>query len=292
MSFNLQKMAEKTNGLTISTFGAFLWLTLLYLSMIDGDKCSLTKIATWLLTGLLAIGLIETGIFWMNKSRTIQADNLNTLPEKNIISGTAGITALSRVYINLISYPVLVLFLSGIFYLVIASNTGKPLVFCALSYSYLILMTFYIFIRKRLALTMHPWLQKVIGFINSQLPSYQIKDNQIHLDLKIKNVHRPDSRSLVSIELGELEEIKILNYPEARALLNYKIGPDLILASESVKDLYKYLKNEIPKPRYYSKVSSTGSILLLKGPEIFYLLSVANQDHQDLLGAFKRTKNL
>ncbi len=292
MPFNLQKMAEKTNGLAISTFGVFLWLTLLYLSMIDGEACTVSKIITWLLAGLLTIGLIETGIFWMNKSRTIQADNLNTLPEKNTLSSMAGATALSRAYFNLISYPVLVIFLSGIFYLVITSNTGQPLVFCALSYSYLILMAFYIFIRKRLVLAMHPWLQKAIDFINSQLPSYQIQDNQIHLDLKIKNIHRPNSQSLVSIDLAELDEIKILNYPEARALLNYKIGPDLILASESVKDLYKYLKNEIPKPRYYSKVSSTGSILLLKGPEIFYLLSVANQDHQDLLGAFKQAKNL
>lgn len=286
------KMAQKTNGLAISTFGVFLWLGIFYASLLDDTPCSFSEIIFWLLSGALAIGLIETGIFWMNKSRAMEPDNLETSPEVSNLSKTAGKIALSRAYFNLISYPVFVLFLIGIFYLIIASKAGQTLTMCALSYSQLILVIFYIFIRKRLILAMHPILQKIIDFINSQLPSYEVKNDQIVIDLKIKNIHQPDSRSLILIKIDELDDIKVLNYPEAKTLLNYKIGPDVILASESVKDMYKYLKNEIPRPRYYSKISSTGSILLLKGPETFYLLSVSNQDHQALLKAFKQAKNL
>lgn len=292
MSINLQKTAELTNGLAVSTFGLFLWLTMLYLSLVDGESCSLLKILTWLSVSILAIGLIEVGLFWINKSQTIQATNLDALPEKNPISQTAGAAAVSRAYFNLITYPILILFLTGLFYLVVSSNAGKPLVFCALFYSHLFLMVFYIFIRQRLAQALNPRLQKIIDHFNTKLPSYEIKNNQIQLDLKIKNTRFSNSQSLIVIDFTELNEIKILNYPEAKAFLNYKIGPDMILAVESIKDMYRYLKQEIPKPRYYSKISSSGSVLLLKGPELFYLLSISNLDHQALLKAFKQAKNL
>lgn len=292
MLTKIRQTAEAVNGLAVSTCGVFLWLTILYRSLLDDTPCSTLEILFWLMAGILALGLIETGLFWISKSRDIRPDHLTSWSGAGRLSKTAGHMALWRACVNLISYLLFVIFLSATFYLLVVLNTGKTLAMCALSYSQLILTFFYIFIRKRLSLAIQPLLQRITLLVSQQLPGYELKNRQIALDLKVKNIHQPENRSLITITFDELEEIKILSYLEARTLLNYQIGPDMFLATQSVKDLYKYLKNEIPKPRYYSKISSMGSVLLLKGPELFYLLSVSNQDHQALLKAFKQAKNL
>lgn len=292
MFIKFRLIAEASTGLAIATFGVFLWLAIFYLTLLDDSPCSILEIILWLAAGILALGLIETGLFWINKSRAMRSNHVQSSNDANRLSKTAGHIALWRAYVNLISYPLFVLFLSGILYLLVASNAGKPLTLCALSYSQLILMSFYIFIRKRLVPAIHPLLQRINQLADRQLPGYELKNQQIILDLKVKNIHQPENRSLITINFDELEEIKILSYLEAKTLLKYQIGPDMLLAAQSVKDMYQYLKNEIPKPRCYSKISSTGSILLLKGPELFYLLSISNLDHQALLKAFKQAKNL
>jgi hypothetical protein len=131
--------------------------------------------------------------------------------------------------------------------------------------------------------------------VGSALASYHVSDDTIILDLNRKRALPPGKRpfiglasepSIVTIRFAELDEARAFTYVEAQAYVQYQLGPDLKIALESVAELYRYLNGEIERPSVYGQWGSMGSVLLLRGPELFYLISVANKDVNDLAAAF------
>jgi len=68
------------------------------------------------------------------------------------------------------------------------------------------------------------------------------------------------------------------------------LGPDLQLALKGTTELYRYLNGEIERPSVYGYWGSLGTVLLLRGPQLFYLISVANADVNELVAAFNAYK--
>jgi hypothetical protein len=53
----------------------------------------------------------------------------------------------------------------------------------------------------------------------------------------------------------------------------------------------RFVKGEIDRPRVYVQRSSIGKIVLLHGPELFYMLGFDTHDVSDLLQAFQQFKS-
>lgn len=96
----------------------------------------------------------------------------------------------------------------------------------------------------------------------------------------------------VKIRFDEINEIKEFSYVEAQSFLEYEIGPDVNLQMQSTRDEISFLRGEIEKPlTYIFPPVSAAKTLMIKGPEIFYLTPVSNEDNQDLIRVFRKFKS-
>ncbi|VVB82898.1 Uncharacterised protein [uncultured archaeon] len=96
----------------------------------------------------------------------------------------------------------------------------------------------------------------------------------------------------IKIKFNEIEEIKELSFVESQSLLKYEVGPDINLMMKSAMDLVKFFKGEIEKPlTYVNSPVSAAKTLLIKGPEIFYLTSVSNENQEELMKNFRKFKS-
>jgi hypothetical protein len=130
----------------------------------------------------------------------------------------------------------------------------------------------------------------------SSLASFTIDGNSIIIDLNMRQLSDPAKKFIVRISFDELDEIRSLNYFEARTFMDYEIGPSISLTVAAVRDLTKYLKGEISRPNYYAinTDNSSGNTLFLHGPNFLYLLAVQNANCDELIQAFtayKASKN-
>ncbi len=91
---------------------------------------------------------------------------------------------------------------------------------------------------------------------------------------------------IVKIGFDELDEIRAFSYVEAQSYVQYEIGLDFQLALKQGKDMYHYLNGELERPSVYGHWGSLGTTLLLRGPNLCYLISVSNANMNELLAAF------
>jgi hypothetical protein len=111
------------------------------------------------------------------------------------------------------------------------------------------------------------------------------------LDLQIKNMGKGKKQlPPITINFFELDVVQELSFREAEAAVSI-IGPDIPLATQQFKDLLAYAKGDISRPLVYIEYAS-GSNLLLKGSEIFYIISPIAEDVQKVLVAFEKYKKL
>jgi len=97
----------------------------------------------------------------------------------------------------------------------------------------------------------------------------------------------------VKIKFSEIEEIKSMSFIEAQSLLNYKIGPDVTLQIQSVRDMIKFLKdptNPKNRPNAYTldSYASGAKTIMIKGPNLFYIIAIGNEDADKLVKEIKK----
>ncbi len=136
--------------------------------------------------------------------------------------------------------------------------------------------------------------------VASIVPTFTVEGESVILDLARKRARPPAERGffsiasvpcVVKIRFDELDEIRAFSYVEAQSFVQYQMGPDLRIGLEGGQDLRRYLSGEIERPSTYGHWGSVGTTLFLRGPSLFYLITVANTDDvpalQDAFGAFK-----
>lgn len=243
----------------------------------------------WLFESVVPIVVIEWGIWLIKHSLAI---DLYKIENEKIESGSIAqlasrIAQLSRyewIPTTIIFLLIAVVFITNFLkHNSLAELVTKP------DFSIVILTFFvYFFIVRKYFLKQ---AVKILRFFDRALPSYILEEDGILLDFNIKNLSNMNKKYIVKILFAELDEVKVLSYVEAESLLRYKIGPDISLRIETIKDGQKYLKGEISKPRYYVYDPTNGvESLLLRGPNIFYLFTVGNQNNIQLIDAFRTFK--
>lgn len=97
----------------------------------------------------------------------------------------------------------------------------------------------------------------------------------------------------VKIKFSEIQEIKELSFIEVQSYMNYKIGPDITLQSQSIMDMINFLKdpnNPENRPNTYTLVSesSGAKTLLIRGQNLFYLIAVGNEDIDEIVNQVQK----
>jgi len=238
----------------------------------------------WILIAIFCICFIEASVYWLRQSLAIDEAMLE-YREENIWSSLGRIFQ----YVDTIISLTIIIAIGGILIFFLLVLLGSPLRF-TLSTPFLILVVIYgvyVLIRKPL----HAGLDRMAGLAGKRLqenmPHYTLTERGIVIDLRMKDLRDPSKKYEFPVGFDELDEVRVLTYAEADALVRYRIGPNVDLGLRQVGDLYRYVKGEISRPSVFARVATNRPNVLLKGPAIFYLISFGNEDHEELIRVFQ-----
>jgi membrane protein implicated in regulation of membrane protease activity len=194
------------------------------------------------------------------------------------------------------------------FYLDIFNNSLFFLVFVALfvitfhGFYYInkdITYRFVIYIMTMLAYILaRKWLRRGFRKLGSSMRkgnlTYTLTQDGIIIKLvKMMDKNEPEPKP-VFLRFDEIDELKVFTYREAEAYLKYQVGPDIRKGVNQTKDFIRYVKGEITRPSVYTLSSygtSTDKRVLIKGKDLFYLITFDKDDISDLLEAYEASRN-
>ena len=283
------KISQVMTGVTFVIVGLFFGIFILSIFAFPSTAIIVSSGPfAWLLETGVPIALVEAGIYWVHQSLQIDASKID-----DTSYGSGFFSDLARVYARINRYAwipliFMVLFVVVVFtYLFITRNSGAAFEPRFEFYLFVFLFLIYFFLLRSKVISFFSNLGK---HVSQSLPTYTLKTDGIHLDLKITNLADRNKKHLVKILFSELTDIQELNFAEAQSMLLYQIGPDLSLQAAAIKDQIEFLQGKIPKPKYYVFGPSTGAkTLLLRGNNLLYLISVGIESNSALLQAFRPT---
>jgi len=191
-------------------------------------------------------------------------------------------------FLKIIGIVLFALLFFGIFVFVMLKTVilkqGASIGFTAQTWVYLaflgVSLLISLFYRKRAG------SMKKIG----RLPFYALKADGVVIDLNYLTVGS-DKKYSFKVSFNEIDEIKSLSFIEAENYQKYTIGPNVPLVAEKVKQEIQFLQGKIPRPEvYFMDAASNGINLLMRGPRVFYMLPVSNENIDELLDAYRDYK--
>ncbi len=152
---------------------------------------------------------------------------------------------------------------------------------------YMATIVIYFLARKKLG---KGW-QKGAKKFRQGLPTYELTEDGLIIKLfTMANKKHPDPPP-VYISFAEVDDLQLFTYTEAEAFLKYNIGPDFQLSMRQIKDNAAYLKGEIPRPSVYTFGSAKTDCVLIRGPELFYMIAFDADDVSDIVQAYRSFKD-
>lgn len=123
------------------------------------------------------------------------------------------------------------------------------------------------------------------------LPTYRLVEDGVVIEL-FPSAHKkhPDLQP-VYIRFAEVDELQVMTYTESEAFLKYNIGPDFELSKRKIGDTVAYLKGEIARPSVYTSGGAQNDCVLIRGAELFYMISFDTDDVSDLIDAYRSFRN-
>lgn len=128
------------------------------------------------------------------------------------------------------------------------------------------------------------------SFFTHHLPTYELDDDGISIDLRWGSFPR-ERCFKVHLRFDEIEEWRDMTFREAEAFMQGEVGPNVALGGQQVVDLYRYAAGKSPRPDVYIQYQSGGTTLFLRGPKVFYLITVGNTDNERLFAALAQKRS-
>ncbi|RPI22212.1 MAG: hypothetical protein EHM61_22805 [Acidobacteria bacterium] len=246
----------------------------------------------WLIAPLLGLFMLEGGRYTLRLAREIREDRLSHQPGPDAIAQAANAAAYVERWTTLfkglvfLALPFLMLagLLVGLAYNWTNGQPGLNRIF----YTELAVVLVYLILRIPFLML----LKKVTGGIAPGRPFRVEADGLVFPNLMRVMGGSKNPRWDVRIGFDDLEEIRDLSDMEAGAFLQYQIGPNLTLGAAAAVDQYRYFNKQIPRPRFYAvnALRPNGRTLLLRGPDLFYLIAV-DGDPRELAAAFEKHRS-
>jgi len=161
--------------------------------------------------------------------------------------------------------------------------------FTANLFFYILAVVIYIFTRKKIANLWASSRRKM----ERGLPTYTLTEDGLTIKLvTMWNKKQPDPPP-VQIRFKEIDDLQVLTYVEAEAFLRYNIGPNLNIGVQQAKDYAQYVKGKIRRPNVYTfgAAANNDMNVVIRGPELFYMLTFDTNDVSDLVEAYRAYKD-
>jgi len=243
----------------------------------------------WLVAPLLGLFMVELGRYSLRLAREIREDKLSHQPGPDAFAQAAKAAAYVERWRDAVKglfFLALPLVMMAGLAIIIAYNwrhgqAGLNRTF----YTELAVVAAYLLLRIPFLML----LKKVTGGIAPGRPYRLEADALVFPNLMRVMGGSKNPRWDVRIALDDLEEIRDLSDAEAAAFLKYQVGPNLSLGAAAAVDQYRYFSHQIPRPRFYAvnALRANGRTLLLRGPDLFYLVAV-DGDPREVVAAFEK----
>jgi hypothetical protein len=253
------------------------------------DGVRVERTLAWMLVFVMPIVLLESGMLWIRRASAM-GDVKGTYPRSDIWSKLGRVNLLVALVGSAIGVVTLLLVIAvgimALFSLLISNPVSVSPSFlggAGVGVAYVVL-------RIPLGLIWRVMGGKVGRLARKGQARYALVKGGLEIDL---GAPKPGGRpAKFCIDFDELDEVRRFSYLEAKAFMEDTVGPNVKLAARQTRDLYRYYRDEIPRPTVYTLTgtNSVGTNVLLRGPELFYLLSFDADDVSDLLHAFEQHK--
>ncbi len=288
------RRAEVVRSLVLITWGALLLFVALTLSLdaFPGEVNEDFPDWGWLVAPLIGLFMLEGGFYSLRLARQIREEKLSHEPGPDGIAQAAkGLAYVERwrMLIKGLFFLLLPILMAAALLVILAYNWthGQPGLSRIFYFEFGVVLV-YLIIRIPFLMV----LKKVTGRIAPGRP-FRLEGNGLVFPnmMRVMGGSR-NPRWDVRIEFDDLEEIRDLSDMEAGAFLQYQIGPNLTLGTAAVADQYRYFRQQIPRPRFYAfnALRPNGRTLLLRGPDLFYLVAV-DGDTAELVAAFEKHRS-
>lgn len=245
-------------------------------------KSSICNILLWLFMPLPAVFAFEGGLWRFTQGVKMRKQALCYKP-KTIWSRLGEFESLGAILYTAIFMLLFILLLA----LALHELWYSPKVF-----SYRILIYFsatagYLLLRKKLSAA----LKAVVEKFKKGMPTYTLTEDGVIIKLvTMMNKKYPDPPT-VYIGFNEIDDLQIFTLAEAEAFLKYNIGPDFQLGIRQTQDYAAYIKGSISRPSVYAFGGAQENCVLIRGHELFYLITFENDDVSDLVHAYQTFKS-
>ncbi len=246
----------------------------------------------WLIAPLLGLFMLEGGRHTLRLARDIREDKLSHQPGPDAIAQAAKAAAYAARWTTLVKglffLALPILMLAGLLVIVAYNwSHGQPGL-NGIFYTELGVVLVYLLLRIPF-LTL---LKKVTRGIAPGRPFRVEAGGIVFPNLMRVMGGGKNPRWDVRIGFDDLEEIRDLSDMEAGVFLQYQIGPNLTLGAAAAVDQYRYYRQQIPRPRFYAvnALRPNGRTLLLRGPDLFYLIAVEG-DPRGLVEVFEKHRS-
>ena len=123
------------------------------------------------------------------------------------------------------------------------------------------------------------------------LPTYRLSEDGVTINLFPDAGKKFPELQPIHIRFEEIDELQVMTYTESEAFLKYNIGPDFQLSKRQIEDTAAYLKGKIQRPSVYTYGGAKNDCVLIRGPELFYMISFDTDNVSDLTQAYQSFKN-
>jgi hypothetical protein len=253
------------------------------------DVGSVFAITSWML--LPPLFFLECGIFWIRESSGM-GDTLGHCPKADIWSRIGQATLAIGVM------------LSTVVILAAISLIGAEIFFCGISllmHPASLTLAFvsvggvlaaYLGVRTIVRILWRRLGSGMADRISLGLSKCRLTDDGVEIDLNFLLEVGATGPRRFTVRFDELEEVRIFTHIEAVAHLWYAVGPNVPLGIRELREMYLWRRGKIPRPTvcFSTALGLLGKIILLRGPELFYLISFHAQDAGGLVEAFRRAR--
>jgi len=288
------RRVEVLRAVVLTTWGALLLFVALTLPLdaFPGEVNPGFPGWAWLVAPLLGLFMLEGGRHSLRLARGIREDKLSHQPGPDAMAQAAKAAAYIERWRDLVKglfFLALPLLMMAGLAIIIAYNwrQGQPGL-NRIFYTELGVVVAYLLLRIPFLML----LKKVTGGIAPGRPYRLEADGLVFPNLMRVMGGSKNPRWDVRIGFDDLEEIRDLTDMEAGVFLKYQVGPNLTLGAAAAVDQYRYFSQKIPRPRFYvvNALRPNGRTLLLRGPDLFYLVAV-DGDPRDVIAAFEKHRS-
>lgn len=283
---NLARKPQQWKGIVLFAAATMFALVLLIASVADSQINVVEGVAV----ALFLCAFFHVGFFLIRRARLQRADwgtNPSTFEK-----------AMAGYDVGRAVFGIILIAAFGIFFSYGILSQAEGVELTTAFYAQLATYAVYFLVLRRIPMKLAPTAGKALRVGNDKgVPKFTRHDADVSLDLAIWDTRDGDRKFIVDFTFEELEKVECMTFLEAKQYVAYQSGltfkEKLHATFGEIGGQYKYIQGKIARPKFFNRIQGPSlPILVLRGPDIFYILAVQNtlEETTQLCDAFNAYK--